>query len=53
MRRHPPVRGYLQHVAEAVMRGGELAADIPRKEANEEVVMARAAGLYASVELAP
>jgi len=35
-----------------VMRGGELAADIPRKEANEEVVMARAAGLYAYAELA-
>jgi ribose transport system ATP-binding protein len=35
-----------------VMRGGELAADIPRKDANEEVVMARAAGLHAHPELA-
>jgi ribose transport system ATP-binding protein len=35
-----------------VMREGALRADIPRREANEEMVMAQAAGLNAQAELA-
>lgn len=36
-----------------VMREGELAADLPRKEANEEAVLTQAAGLYAQAGLSP